>query len=472
MRVRLVIPPSVFLLDERVFMSLGVLRVAAALESAGVEVDVLDLSGVRDYEGAVAEAAGDGWATHWGITATTPQMPAATRIRRVLGERRVILGGPHVTLVHSASRAGSARGARALEELRGFGTLVAGDGERAIFRALADDAPGLVDADDPSSDLFLRPEDLDAAPLPARHLVDVPSYRYSLDGRRALSLIAQLGCPFGCGFCGGRTSPSFRRVRTRSPRAVAAEVAHLHRAYGVDAFMFQDDELNVSPRARELMLELSALQERLGVSMTFRGFVKAQLLTPELADAMVAAGFRWVLVGFESGDDRILANIQKRATRADNTRCVAVARAAGLKVKALTSIGHPGESAATVRATMDWLLEVRPEDFDATIITTYPGTPYYDEAVQTAPGVWTYTARGGDRLHSEDVDYGRVADYYKGVPGSYRSHVHTDHLSASDLVALRDDLEDGVRAHLSLPYPVGPAAAYDHSMGQGQEVSA
>ena len=44
--VGLVIPPSPFLLDERVFVSLGILRVASSLEERGVNVGVLDLSGV------------------------------------------------------------------------------------------------------------------------------------------------------------------------------------------------------------------------------------------------------------------------------------------------------------------------------------------------------------------------------------------------------------------------------------------
>ena len=35
--------------------------------------------------------------------------------------------------------------------------------------------------------------------------MDVGSYHYTIDGHRALSLIAQLGCPFECGFCGGRS---------------------------------------------------------------------------------------------------------------------------------------------------------------------------------------------------------------------------------------------------------------------------
>lgn len=48
------------------------------------------------------------------------------------------------------------------------------------------------------------------------------------------------------------------------------------------------------------------------------------------------------------------------------------------------SLGHPGETAVTAAETRDWLLQTRHDDFDATIITTYPGTPYYDDAVPHA----------------------------------------------------------------------------------------
>jgi anaerobic magnesium-protoporphyrin IX monomethyl ester cyclase len=44
--VCLIIPPSAFLLDERVFVSLGILKVAAVLEQAGHDVEVLDCSGI------------------------------------------------------------------------------------------------------------------------------------------------------------------------------------------------------------------------------------------------------------------------------------------------------------------------------------------------------------------------------------------------------------------------------------------
>ena len=47
------------------------------------------------------------------------------------------------------------------------------------------------------------------------------------------------------------------------------------------------------------------------------------------------------------------------------------------------------------------LLSEKPDDFDATVITTYPGCPYYDDAVETAPGIWTYTApKSGDHFEA------------------------------------------------------------------------
>jgi radical SAM superfamily enzyme YgiQ (UPF0313 family) len=389
---------------------------------------------------------------------------------------RVILGGPHVTLVHAAYRyerkrriEGRATTAyRLIEQM--FDVLVVGDGEIAVFQALADAPPKLVDGDDPKSELFLTDEKLTELPFPARHLVDVESYRYGIDGVRALSLIAQLGCPFGCGFCGGRMSPFLRRIRMRTPENIVEEILQMHRAYGVKGFMLYDDELNVNPRMIELMNLIADAQKEIGVEFRLRGFVKAELFTDEQAQAMYRAGFRWILVGFESGDPRILTNIQKRAGREDNTRCMQIAKRNGLKVKALMSLGHPGESAETIRRTADWLLSVQPDDFDATVITTYPGTPYFDEAVETSPGVWTYTCdKTGDRLHGLEVDYREVAEYYKGVPGEYSAFVYTDHLAPRELVELRDWLERHVRERLSLAYNTSaPAVRYEHSMGQGQ----
>lgn len=481
-RVTCCIPPSLFLLDERVFLSLGILKVAAVLERAGHQVEMLDLSGIENYRDVVEAHLGASESTAVGITTTTPQLPAVARIvetvRRVRPGLRVILGGPHVTLVCAAVKLEEKRGVvgrahRALEVLKSMAdVLVSGDGEESIFLALADDPPGVIDADDHKSSLFMDNEAYEASPMPARHLVDVPSYRYAIDGRNATTLIAQLGCPMACTFCGGRAAKSLRLIRSRSTKSVVREISHLFWTYGFTGFNFFDDELNVSKSLVELMGEIAELQHRLGVEFRLRGFVKAELFTEEQAEAMYRAGFRWILCGFEAANDRILENINKRATLEDNTRVVDVCRRHGLKVKALMSVGHAGESETSVRDVSRWLREVRPDDFDVTVITTYPGCPYYDEAVphESLANVWTYVAkRSGDRLHSHDVDYSRVADYYKGAPGEYQSYVFTDHLTGPEIVRLRDEVERDVRAELGIPFNAGAAARrYEHSMGMSE----
>ena len=481
MRICLIIPPSIFLLDERVFMALGILKVAAVLENSGRKVEVIDLSGIANYEQAIEDYCQHNETAIFGLTSTTPQLPATMKIRNKIKllkpEAKVILGGPHLTLVNAAHKRENKLGVvgrattafRKLEE--NFDVLVAGDGEEAIFKALEKNAPKLIDADIPKSALWLDNKKLTNLPFPARHLVDVESYHYHIDGVQSLSMIAQLGCPFECGFCGGRASPFLRQIRTRTSENIIAEMLHIYQTYGIKGFMMYDDELNVNKKVVELMNLIGALQKTLKTEFRLRGFVKAELFTEEQAEAMYQAGFRWILVGFESGSLRILENINKKASQDDNTRCLEIARRHNLKVKALMSIGHPGESHKTVMETRDWLMHVKPDDFDITIITTYPGTPYYDYALPDPEksGIWVYTyEKTGDKLYSIEIDYTEIADYYKGNPeGGYRSFVYTDYLTPEELVELRNLIEKEVRENLKIPFnQASPAKRYEHSMGQ------
>jgi radical SAM superfamily enzyme YgiQ (UPF0313 family) len=462
-KICLITPPSPFLLDQRVFPALGILKVAAVLEQSGYAVDHLDLTGVSNYEEAAREYMGN--ADVYAYTATTPQLPSAIKIRRAIGGRSV-LGGPHATLVHAAAKRGNPRAKLALESLLAeFGTVVAGDGEKAIFTALH--SRGLVDADDPKSIMWQTSKDFTESPWPARHLLDMDSYHYSIDGSKAGHCIGQLGCPYHCTFCSGRNSPMLRQIRLRTPASVLAEVRHLHDTYGFTGINFFDDELNVNREMIPLMRGMRDLGKELGVEWKLRGFVKSELFNDEQAEVMYEAGFRWILTGFESGSDRILTNIQKMATKAQNTRCMEIAHEHGLKVKALMSLGHAGESPETARDTFDWLLDTKPDELDVTVITPYPGSPYWDDAVHLDGNVWRYTApKTGDFLYMEEVDFTQTADYYKGIAGSYVSHVWTDHLSPAELVSTRDWLEEEAKKLLGIQMlQTAAATMYDHSTG-------
>src|SRR5947199_8537216 len=78
-RICLITPPSIFLLDERVFMTLGILKVAAVLEQAGIQVEMLDLSGVENYEEVVRDNVRNVSVTYYGLPATTQHIPVSTK---------------------------------------------------------------------------------------------------------------------------------------------------------------------------------------------------------------------------------------------------------------------------------------------------------------------------------------------------------------------------------------------------------
>lgn len=476
--VGLIIPQSDFLADQRTFPFLGPLVVAGELERNHNLVEVLDLSGYSQTEEIIGEYLKESDAQIFGITATTPQFPESVRIAKTIKEAnpgaQIIIGGPHATLSYTGYRQDIARGrvgrgTNCFKQVQeSFDKVVVGDGEMAVFPAIdPTHREKIVLASEREDPFFLQQGETEYSSRPARHLIDMNSYHYKVDGLKAFSLIAQLGCPYECGFCSGRNTDFLRKIRTRSPQSVASEIeqvvsSSMDTGDPYRAVMFYDDELNVSPGTLEsLCKELIAVQDRLGMEMRFRGFVKANLFTQEQARLMYQAGFRVLLTGVESGSDYILRAIRKKTTNSINAHCTRIAQDAGLQVKALMSIGHPGETEQTIEESVKWVLDNNPDDVDWTVITPYPGSLYYDAAeYDPEKKAWIYEAKLIDpkthqrtkaRLWSNDMDFSRNAIFYKGIPGEYSCEVFTEELSSEQLIKLREQAELETRSALRLP---------------------
>ena len=466
MKICLIEPGSPFLLDARVFPSLGLLQVGASLELAGHDVKVEDLNGIEDWQAVLDKTLIDSWDA-FGISCTTPQYPQALnileRIKETVPSARVIIGGPHVT--------GSPDSATM------FDCVVRGDGESAILDAIKPDAPKIIDqATNTVKGIlsWLRP---------ARHLIDMDSYKYALRGVKGTSILTEMGCPFSCGFCMGRALPYYRRVRVRNADDVVAELEHLQDRYGIGAVTDFSDEINL---LNEPLLALCKKLKPLG--MKFRAFIKANLFSDLQAEAMASAGFVECCSGVESGSDRILGVMNKQTTRKINKQFVDLCHKHGIRAKAFMSLGHPGENYESALALKDWLVWAQPDDFDVTVITVYPACPYWDDrefhgVSEDGRRVCRYVRKSlrpeenGATLFFEEVDYAKEFAWYKGRPKEYVSHVWTPDLSKEDLVRLRDSLEDDVRKDLKIPYPrrysgdyLDGQESFDHSMGQGMSV--
>ena len=87
-KICLITPPSPFLLDERVFMHIGILKVASSLEQQGHIVEFLDLSGIDNYNAVIEDYCKKTDIKTFGLTASTPQIPfsvtIASKIREII----------------------------------------------------------------------------------------------------------------------------------------------------------------------------------------------------------------------------------------------------------------------------------------------------------------------------------------------------------------------------------------------------
>jgi radical SAM superfamily enzyme YgiQ (UPF0313 family) len=515
MKVLLVNPPSGFLLDDRVFLPLGIAGIAAVGRQNGHDISLMDLAGVDDYLTQFSQEVQTGNYNAVGITATSPQFYYANKLLQSVNglekKPKMIIGGPHasmftalrdrlITRFQSQGLSGEELENRLYEEDPNFEPLerfdvIAGGEENSLEAALNSNKRWVNGG---------ITEDLDALPLPARDLFDVKNYlfdsngtaKFKLGGKAAGSLISQRGCPYTCEFCCGRDSAMYHRVklpggtlRAHSPERVLEELNFMHEQFGLDSFMFYDDEFNLHPQRTT---NLSKVLSKTGFK--FRGFVKSDLLVkhPEVAEAMKYAGFVEVLTGIESGSDRILGrHLRKKTSPSLNYQAAGILLENGIGLKALTMLGHTSETEADIMLTRDWLLKTGKMfydrlgpgyfTFDLTIFQPYAGCPIWDRSERNISEfsdefAWRYDTRNKGEIvdpqhggiYFNKVDFSKEQGFYKGRTGEYRAFVRTRNVTPKRYVELRDAIEHEIRDTLGMKQLAESVAArdYEHSMGQ------
>ena len=394
MKVALYNPESPFLIDQKVMPPLGLLYLSAVLKRAGHEVEVLDWAdGQR-----VADA------DLHGVTSTTAQFYNAVVILKKIKEKqpdaRVVIGGPHATMDEESC----------FKE--GFDCVAQGEGESAIL-----DVIGL-----PKSKLIkgVAVKNLDFLPMPDREALDLHSYRYKIDGEPATTMMTSRGCYYGkCSYCESRKI--WGGIRFNSASRVIAEVKTISNVYGFKAIMFYDDELLFNWR-RDQKIAVALKEEEI----KWRCFTRSDLLTEEKVRTIADCGCKEVLLGVESGSDRLLKNVNKGTTAALNKKAISLLKKYNIRCKAAIIIGLPGESWETIRETTKFLETSQPDDVDFSIMTVFPGTDIYSHPSK-------YDLEWGA------LDYEKM--YHKGKPGEYHGTVRTSHMSTEEILGARKMLE-------------------------------
>jgi hopanoid biosynthesis associated radical SAM protein HpnJ len=201
-----------------------------------------------------------------------------------------------------------------------------------------------------------------------------------------VSLYTGRGCKSKCTFCLWPQTIGGHLYRGRSVESVEAEMAHAKTLFPqVREYFFDDDTLTDNlPRVEEIARRLG----RLGLTWSCNAKPNVPRKTLEV---LKANGLRLLLVGYESGSQKIL-NSMKKGTRLDINRTFAKnCRELGIKVHGTFILGIPGETPETIRETIAFACEVEPETLQVSLAAPYPGTELYRQAQEAG---WLEIATG------------------------------------------------------------------------------
>jgi len=231
---------------------------------------------------------------------------------------------------------------------------------------------------------WLPPE---AIPAPAWEYFDLAPYRLPLSGRPFLIVAPVRGCPYACSFC---TAPIYygRKLRQRPVAKVVAEIAANVARFGVTEFFVWADTFTADRNyVRRFCTEILAA----GLKISWTCNSRVDTIDAETLGLMKKAGLWMISFGLEAGDDGILAAAGKRITIAASRRAVRLAREAGVRTAGHFILGLPGETAATMAATLRLACELPLDIAQFYAAAPFPGTRLYEEAA--AKG-WLQTSAG------------------------------------------------------------------------------
>src|SRR5271156_4346085 len=185
------------------------------------------------------------------------------------------------------------------------------------------------------------------------------------------------GCKSRCTFCLRPQTVGGHNYRVRSIEHVIAEVKYTREAFPeVKEIFFDDDTLTDNlPRVEALAKELG----KLGVVWSCNAKANVPRKTLEI---LKANGLRLLLVGYESGNQKILHNIKKGLLVDVARRFSRDCRELGIIVHGTFILGLPGETRETIEETLQFAKDVNPRTLQVSLAAPYPGTFLYKQAME------------------------------------------------------------------------------------------
>ena len=232
------------------------------------------------------------------------------------------------------------------------------------------------------------------------------------------------GCKSRCTFCLWPQTISGHNYRFRSIPKVIEEVQYILKEIPQTKEIFFDDDTLTDNHARveDLARALGALGfGKPGFKVSWSCNAKANVPRKTL-EVLKANGLRLLLVGYESGNQKILHNI-KKGLRVDVARQFTKdCHELGIVIHGTFILGLPGETLETIEETINYAKEINPHTIQVSLAAPYPGTFLYKQATENGwfDGTDHLLTDGGTQIAQlsyphlpAEVIFDKVEEFYK-----------------------------------------------------------
>jgi len=161
-----------------------------------------------------------------------------------------------------------------------------------------------------------------------------------------------ISCPFACAFCGFPEHAG--TYRTANTAAVEEEFNRLNGLGTVQSVNIIDDTFNVPVKRFKEILRMM-IKNR--YNFRWNSHFRCQFADREAVELMKESGCEGVFLGIESGSDRILKNMNKKAVIQHYLNGIQLLKEMDIMTYGSFIIGFPGETEETVAETLHFIKE-------------------------------------------------------------------------------------------------------------------
>ncbi|MFY9912806.1 MAG: radical SAM protein [Candidatus Sulfotelmatobacter sp.] len=218
------------------------------------------------------------------------------------------------------------------------------------------------------------------APVLDDFLLPEPRFWLDFPGSTEMRIPVQTrrGCPLDCIYCSTSLIEG-RPIRRRSPQLVVEWLTALRHG-GFRHFHFVDNTFNLPPSyAKDLCRKLIGAE----LGLDWWGIIYPKWVDAELAELMAKAGCTQVSLGFESGSETMLPQLNKRFTCREVREISDTLAAAGVERYGFLLLGGPGETRETVEESLEFADSLHLDALKITVgLRIYPETPLASTALE------------------------------------------------------------------------------------------